>query len=436
MQKDQFKGLQGISPLLRQRQDQQLEEIIYSRFGELVMECRAHALTIFQKNKGEKIDGNYLESELNNLLSKKYGNIGLSERENIARMVKNEMLGYGVLQDLIDDPLISDIYVIRYNRVRYKRDGKLYVAKNVRFRDEQHLRQFIDLLCYIGKRKVDESNPTVSLTTPEGHRVAITLGTIADGFSTMSIRKFLFTGNIDGLVKNGTFSKRAAEFIRRCVKGRRNIVIVGPQNTGKTTLIAVLGHEFDENELPVLVEEVRECTIEHPDLRVFVARQANMEGKGEYGFKRILKDSLQSGGTRVLVAEVRDGSVYYMLTAMAMGQQGSMGTFHADSPQDAIQIRLVLMLSQAPECAGMTIESMYRIIGAAVHTVIMLNLDENGRRICSHISEVLKSTGEPPEVIDIFERRNGELVYTGNYPIRAAEEMKQYGVDFKGVIEN
>lgn len=422
-----FRGLSGQSNILQQRRREDIEKNVLSQMEDVVESCRQYVLDLYKQD--QHLTDAELEKEIANHLVKENPNLGYSERSQIARQIKNELTGYGPLQDLIDDKDVTDIVVINESKINFDRGRGLEEAKNLSFRSESHLMLFIERLCYLGKRKVDESNPAVSLTLPGGYRVAISIPPICEK-PYISIRKFVYVKNIDGLVENGTFSYKAAELLKLCVPGKRNIIITGPMGAGKTTIIAVLGYEIDPMELPVLVEEVRECPLEHNNLRVFVARPPNIEGKGEIRFDKLLKHALQSRGTRILVAEVRDGAIYYMLQAMAMGQEGSMGTLHADSPQDAAHVRIPMMLGQAPETSNMKPEGLNRIIGSALHLIVQLDITPESKRICTHVSEVLKSeNGEPPEVKDIFIRKNGKLVPTGYIPQRAIEGMAKYRVN-------
>ncbi|MTI84393.1 MAG: CpaF family protein [Firmicutes bacterium] len=420
----EFRGLRGNSEILRKRQQQEIEKNIIGKMENVVESSRRYILNLYRE--GKHPGDHELESEINRHLMQEYPNLVYNDRMHIACQIKNELTGYGPLQNLIDDPDITDIVVINEDRVLYEKHNLLQIA-DIRFHSASHLMLFIERLCYLGKSKIDESNPKVSLTLPGGYRVAITIPPLCEK-PNIAIRKFTYVNNIDELIKNKTFSQKAAQFLKLCIPGRRNMVFCGPMGSGKTTMIAVLGYELDPMELPVLVEEVRECPLEHPNLRIFVARPPNIEGKGEIKFDQLLKHSLQSRGTRILVAEVRDRSVYYMLQAMAMGQDGSIGTLHADNAQDAAHVRVPMMLAQAPETANMKPDGLNRIIGAALHIIVQMDRTPDGKRVCSQISEVLKSDGEPPEVRDIFVRKNGDLIPTGYIPQRALEGMGKYGI--------
>ncbi len=424
-----FRGLSGISEELIRRQQKRVNQKIVGHMEDVVESCREHILTLYQE--GKMVDG-ILENELTSHLLESYPDLTYADRINIAKIIKDDIEGYGPIQYLIDDDAITDIIIINSGRIVYEKNGELKLAET-EFRSNAHLRLFVERLCYKGQRKVDESHPSVSLKLPEGYRVAISIPPLSSGVH-LAIRKFLYIGNIDGLVPV-TFSKEAADFLKAATRSHINMIFTGQMGAGKTTLIAVLGHEFDPMELPVLVEEVEECPLEHPNLRKYVARPANIEGKGEIEFGYILKHALQTRGTRILVAEVRDGAIFYMLRAMATGQSG-MGTLHADSPSDATRIQIPMLMGQAPEAAAMDQTTRNLIISSAIDLVIQMAKEfdpASGKeiRVCTHISEVQPSNGEPVQVKDIFIRRGGELVPTSHIPQRILKKMQKRKINYK-----
>lgn len=425
---EKFRGLSGISDVLASRQKRRVDNEIFGNMEDVVESCRKHILRLYQK--GEDVDSVF-ENELNAHLVKEYPGLNYMERVEAVKKIKNDIYGYGPIQGLMDNPKVTDILVIRPDRIIYEKNGEIKVA-NTEFYSESHLGLFIERLCHKGKRKVDESNPSISLKLPEGYRVALSIPPISGG-SYISIRKFVYIGSIDGIVPV-TFSREGAEFLKAATRAMVNMVFVGAMGTGKTTMIAVLGHEFSPMDLPNLVEEVEECPLEHPNLRKYVARPPNIEGKGEIKFDYILKHALQTRANRILVAEVRDGAIFYMLRAMATGQCG-MGTLHASSPLDAVRVQIPMLMGQAKEAAGMDQASINLIIGSAIDLVIHMGkeFDAKGNeiRVCTHISEVQPSNGEPVETKDVFIRKRGEMTPTGYIPERVLKKMRKKKIVFK-----
>lgn len=422
-----FRGLSGISDVLASRQKRRINNEILGNMEEVVESCRQYILGLYQK--GEDIDSD-LESKLGEHLIKEHPDLTLMDRTEAVKKIKDDISGYGPLQDLMDDPKITDIVVIKPNRILFEKNGEIQVA-NTGFYSDSHLGLFIERLCHRGKRKVDESSPSMSLKLPEGYRVAISIPPVSGG-PYISIRKFVYIDSIDGLVPV-TFSRDGAEFLKAATRAMVNMVFVGAMGTGKTTMISVLGHEFAPMDLPNLVEEVEECPLEHPNLRKYVARPPNIEGKGEIKFDYILKHALQTRANRILVAEVRDGAIFYMLRAMATGQCG-MGTLHANSPLDAVRVQIPMLMGQAQEASGMDQASINLIIGSAIDLVIHMGKEYDAKgneiRVCTHISEVQPSSGEPVVVKDIFVREGNEMVPTGYIPERILGKMRKKKITF------
>lgn len=420
----QFRGIPGYSSVILERYARDADEEIASRMDSVVDACRGFLAELYRRQDREIGDAD-VRGELMGFLQKEHPGLPLSVRDRLAEEIANELRGFGPIHDVLKDPEVTDVVVVNYRRIVYEKAGRLYELDRC-FRSEESLRTFIEKLCYLGRGRVDDSNPETSITVPSGpenYRVSIQIPPLTAS-ATVSIRRFTAIKGLDELVRLGMYTPEAAEFLKACVRGRANIFFSGPMGTGKTTQIAVVGEHFAPDEMPVLVEEVRECPLKHPNLRTLTARPPNIEGKGEIKFARLMKAALQMRASRVLVAEVRDGAVFYMLQAMNIGHDGSMGTGHANNPRDLIFYRLPGMLRMAEETRGMDREDLLAYICSGIHLVVQLGRD-GPRRVCTHISEV---SLDPPGVNDIFVRRGGTLVRTGHEPRRLKAVLAGHGV--------
>src|SRR5512147_3074161 len=112
-----------------------------------------------------------------------------TERERLAREILDEIFGLGPLEILLQDPSISDILVNSHDKVYVERAGKLERA-NLKFKDDQHLRQIIERIVSRVGRRVDESSPMVDARLLDGSRVNAVIPPLALDGAALSIRRF------------------------------------------------------------------------------------------------------------------------------------------------------------------------------------------------------------------------------------------------------
>ena len=379
--------------------------------------------------RGREINFNE-ESELNKKLMAYLQNtlkLNYETAHEICQSVLVDIKGYGVINDLIVDPYVSDIYIHKHDDITYEKNGRPHVYDK-HFRDEQHLMMFIEKLAMLSHARIDVANPLQSFTLPEGYRTTVSIPPVAL-HPNVHIRRFVSIPSVDDLIANGYFSKGAGEFFKAAIKSKRNILFIGGMGTGKTTMIAISSKLFDKNEHPLLIEEVMECPMNVPHLRRLVARPPSIEGTGAIPLGLLLKQGLMMKPTRVIVSEVRDGAIFYMLQAMLVGHEGSMSTIHANSAKEALFKRIPAMLSMSTEAVNLSHEEKIAYAASALHLIIHLEQDpKTGVRYCRSISEVVE---EPePNVVDVFVRDGDTMKATGHFPKRCQEGAYRYNVEY------
>jgi pilus assembly protein CpaF len=421
-----FKGLASSSSILADRQKNVIEKYKSAAIDDIMEHARARALKCIRDSGGGA--GTEIDREIKDFIEQECPAMTYTQKDDIARQILDELRGYGPLSDLLSDPGVSDIICVNYTRILYEKNGVLRVYQKdgqpVCFRSRTLLQLLIERLCMMGRGRVDESRP-YAVVNVEGARVAVTIPPVTLE-PTVAIRKFVAVPTLEDLAASGSLTPEAAEFMKACSAGRRNLVFAGGMGTGKTTMIAVLGRYFGADEMPVLVEGVRECPLEHPNLRILVARPPNIEGKGRIEISKLLEIALTMRASRVLVSEAKGGESFYCLQAMNIGHAGSMFTFHANSAQDALFRRLPSMVMMSPELSDQY--DPMRLIGNSVHFIAMLEITDRGVRRFREISEV-RYDGERCEAVPVFVRRGGGLVPTGHVPEAHLEQMREFGAD-------
>lgn len=168
------------------------------------------------------------------------------EKEEILSMVQYELLAYGPITPLLENPTISEIMVNGADQIYYEQDGRLNKS-HISFRDNQHVSRVLEKIVSPMGRRVDESSPMVDARLPDGSRVNAIIPPLALKGPTLTIRKFSETPfHIHDLIQFGTLSEEMAEFLDVCVKARLNIFISGGTGSGKTSSLNVLSSFYSE----------------------------------------------------------------------------------------------------------------------------------------------------------------------------------------------
>ena len=268
------------------------------------------------------------------------------ESETLAQDARDELVGFGPIQSLVDDDSVNDIVVNGPQRVFVERNGKLETAA-VRFVDDAHVVRVIQrILSPIGRR-VDESTPMVDARLADGSRVNAIIPPIALDGPCLSIRKFrrepLSAGD---LISYGTVTAEQVDYLRKRVEQRTNLIVVGGTGSGKTTFLNLLSQWIPKSERVLTVEDAAELRLDHEHVVRLETRPPNLEGERAVSARDLVRNALRMRPDRIIVGEVRGDEVLDMLQAMNTGHDGSMTTIHANSTRDAVH-RLELLAAFA-----------------------------------------------------------------------------------------
>lgn len=321
------------------------------------------------------------------------------ERTRLVRDVADDVLGYGPLQRLLDDPSVTEIMVNRMDQIYVERKGKLTLTES-RFSSEAHLRKVIERIVSKVGRRIDESSPLVDARLEDGSRVNAVIPPLSVGGSSLTIRKFSKVPlTVRNLIDFGTLTPEMAELLDACVKAKLNIIVSGGTGTGKTTLLNVLSSFLPGDERIVTIEDAVELQIQQQHVVRLESRPPNTEGKGEVTIRELLRNSLRMRPDRIVVGEVRGGESLDMLQAMNTGHDGSLSTVHSNSPRDAVARLETLVLM-----AGMDLplRAIREQIASAVNLIVQISRLRDGSRRITHVTEVQGMEGDVVTLQDAF----------------------------------
>ena len=356
------------------------------------------------------------------------------ERERCIQEIEDEVVGFGPLEPLLQDPEVSDILVNGAKQVYIEQRGKLLLT-DVEFKDDMHLRHVIDRIVSKVGRHIDESSPMCDARLPDGSRVNAIIPPLAVDYPVLSIRKFRVDAlSMEDMVGYGTITPEIAEIAMACVRSRLNVLISGGTGAGKTTTLNIFSGYISHSERIVTIEDSAELQLQQPHTVRLETRRPNIEGKGEITQYELLINSLRMRPDRIILGEVRGREALDMLQAMNTGHDGSMCTVHANSPRDALA-RLETMVAMC----GVDLPQMAvrQQVASAIDIIIQMQRLSDGSRKMTYFTEVTGMEGEVVTLQDIFrfERRGldskgkviGRHVPTGVQP-RFLDRFREAGL--------
>jgi pilus assembly protein CpaF len=302
--------------------------------------------------------------------------------------LRRDVLGAGRLQELLQQPHVTDVLVNGPDAVYVDRGDGLELTE-VRFPDDAAVRRLAQRLAASGGRRLDDASPYVDVRLRDGCRFHAVLAPVAQPGTCLSLRvpaRRVF--DLDDLVAAGSFPVEGRELLLAMVEARVAFLVSGGTGSGKTTLLASLLSAVAPHERLVLVEDAAELRPRHPHVVTLEARRPNLEGAGEITLQDLVRQALRMRPDRLVVGEVRGAEVVDLLAALNTGHEGGCGTLHANSASD-----VPARLESLAVCAGLSREAAHAQLAAAVDAVLHLQRGADGQRRVAEIAVLEQRDG-------------------------------------------
>ena len=325
--------------------------------------------------------------------------LGRKERDALFEQIVAEIIGLGPLEPLLADESISEIMVNGPKKIFVERRGKVQRV-NLAFESDEHLMRIIERIVAPLGRRIDESSPTVDARLKDGSRVNAVIPPIALNGPTLTIRKFFKKPlTIEDLIRFGSVTEEAVEFLRASVIAAVNIVVSGGTGTGKTTFLNVLSSFIPSDIRIITIENAAELQLRQEHVVTLESRPPNVEGKGEVSIRDLVINSLRMRPDRIVVGECRGGEALDMLQAMNTGHEGSMTTLHANNTRDSLSRLETMVLMAGMELPHRAIRDQ---VASAIDMIVQLERMRDGSRRVVSITEVQGMEGDVITTADIF----------------------------------
>ncbi len=332
-------------------------------------------------------------------------------RDQLFHEIIDDLLGYGPLQPLLDDPDISEVMVNGPKKVYIERKGKL-TKTNITFDNNEQVLRLIEKIILPLGRRIDSESPTVDARLPDGSRVNAVIEPVAIDGPTITIRKFMRDKlSVDQLITYGSITRNMAEFLRACVVARFNILISGGTGSGKTTLLNVLSGFIPEDERIVTIEDAAELKLQQEHVVRMETKPANIEGRNHVSIRDLVRNSLRMRPDRIVVGECRGGEALDMLQAMNTGHDGSLTTLHANAPRDALSRLETMCLMSGLDLPVRVIREQ---VASAIDVIVQQSRMKDGSRKVTSITEVSGMEGDTIVMTEVFRYEQTGIDKDGN----------------------
>jgi pilus assembly protein CpaF len=368
---------------------------------------------------------------------------GLGDPGGIAERAYRNLAGYGPLTDLLDDDDVWEIMINAPEAVFVRRHSGGSRFHHEPFHDDEHVHRTVTKLLEdsgASHRKLDPVEGLQDAQLENGARVHIVHGELSSGGHLLvNIRKFTGVAitRLDELVRRGTLTPPAAEFLAAAVGSRLSIVFAGAPGSGKTTLMSCCTAELEPSLRVVVAEEVFEADVPLANVASMQTRPARAD-RPEIDLRRLVAGFLRMAPDVAIVGEVRDREALPLLLTLSSGVTGYT-TIHAGSARQALtRLRFIAQLSDS--ASRLSASALNSLVSEAVDVVVHTERGPDGPRVSSIIAVEELTAG--PEAVqftttEVFGRTrlDSPLTWTGLVPIRAGARMERVGVDVRHVLE-
>lgn len=362
--------------------------------------------------------------------SARTGMVSFLDLESTRASVLDAVAGFGVLQPLLDDPTVEEIWINGPDQIFVARGGESELTGLTV--ENAEVRRLVERMLRRSGRRLDLSSPFVDASLPDGSRLHVVIPDVTREHWSVNIRKFIVAARrLSDLAGLGSLSPTAATFLSAAVRAGLNVLVSGATQAGKTTMLNCLCAEIDPRHRVVTVEEIFELQVALRDVVAMQCRQPNLEGSGEIALRRLVKEALRMRPDRLIVGEVREAEALDMLIALNSGLPG-MCSIHANSAKDA-----VTKICTLPLLAGANISSHFVVptVASSFDLVVHCRRRPDGTR---EVEEILALGNRVEngiiETYPVFRRIDGDLVaVTAEVP--ALHKFHLHGVSTAGLLE-
>ncbi len=399
-------------------------DMINDLIREFIAERYENELKVIDVAKGSKLESDIYDTLVDYLNSSEFIFKPASLKAKIIRNFMLGLSGYGILEPLMQDDEIEDIYIYAPDKIYYLKNGIKY-RSDISFETKEKLKAFIDNTLAKINRTINNKNPIEDGRLNDGSRVAVSSENLSPNGNTINIRKFRKERiTLDTLLKYGSIDEKMKELLINIIKSRMNFLVSGGTSSGKTTMLNAMAQYIDPMDNVTSIEDNIELQLNREFWLQLETRKANIEGEGEIKMEDLLVHLLRRSPDRIIVGEIRSGAVAdTFMNAIQTGHDGTCATIHANDPERC-RSRMCKLSSVA---SGQPFKAAQDDFDHSINIIIQLKRDEVLRkRICTSI-DFVNENGKLSNLVR-YDRESNSFIHSA-YPEALIKRFKEYGIE-------
>ena len=289
---------------------------------------------------GKQILSKFIDEENLNISSKRI--------DYLADIFSRYTAGFGILEDLLLDARIQDVYVnapVVNNPLHIVLDGEEYTS-NI-FLSNGDIDALSSRFRTLSGRAFSEASPVLDMDLESYHtRVAAISNPLTPKGVAFALRRHRQKPwTLAHFVANKMISANAAGFLSFLVDGQASLLIAGSRGAGKTSLLGALILEIPQRFRILSIEDTPEIPVDDLQkhgykMQALITKSISAgSASTEVNPTDALRTALRLGESVLILGEVRGVEAKVLFEAMRVGAAGNliMGTIHGSTTRDVYE---------------------------------------------------------------------------------------------------